>query len=104
MIIYNVTINIDESVKTDWLEWMKENHIPDILATGLFTEAKMSRILAEEAGGLAYSVQYTARNNADLEKYEAEHAPALQADYREKFGQNTASFRTILEVVHHSNG
>ena len=34
MYIYNVTTNIDESVHDEWLHWMKEIHIPDVLATG----------------------------------------------------------------------
>jgi hypothetical protein len=35
MYIYNVTINIDESVHKEWLSWI-QNHIQDVLATGRF--------------------------------------------------------------------
>ena len=42
MLIYNVTINIDESVHDQWLDWMKDKHLPDMLATGKFSHAKMS--------------------------------------------------------------
>ncbi|MGQ3086877.1 DUF4286 family protein, partial [Flavobacterium sp.] len=30
MIIYNVTINIDDSVHDKWLTWMMEKHIPEV--------------------------------------------------------------------------
>ena len=60
MYIYNVTINIEESVHNQWLRWMKETHIPDVLATGKFFNAKMCKVLVEEEmGGVTYSIQYT---------------------------------------------
>jgi hypothetical protein len=45
MIIYNVTTNIQESVHDQWLTWMQEKHIPDVLSTGKFTSARMVRVL-----------------------------------------------------------
>ena len=48
MIIYNLTINIDESVHNDWLEWMKSNHIPDVMRTGMFKENKLLRLLGDD--------------------------------------------------------
>jgi len=104
MVIYNVTVSIDHSVHDDWLEWMREVHIPDVLNTGMFTECRMSKILAEEEGGLAYSIQYTAPSMADYEKYLSDHAEKLKADHDNKFGGKYAAFRTLLDVVHHVNG
>jgi len=48
MFIYNVTINIDETVHKEWLDWMKNEHIPNMLATKKFSKALMSRVLVEE--------------------------------------------------------
>ena len=58
MILYNVTVNIDNDVREEWLQWMKETHIPEMMDTGLFLESRLSRILAEEEGGSSYEVQY----------------------------------------------
>ena len=58
MIIYNVTANIEESVHKEWLIWIKE-HIPQVLATGKFDKATLTKVLVEEdMGGVTYSVQY----------------------------------------------
>ena len=58
MIIYNVTVNIDETVHQEWLDWMNTKHIAQVMNTGLFTAAKMSKVLVEEQmGGLTYSIQ-----------------------------------------------
>ena len=81
MIIYNVTINIEDDVHDQWLLWMRDKHIPDMLATGKFTHAKMAKILVEEdLGGTSYSVQYTCPDKKTLEAYYQENAETLRAD------------------------
>lgn len=100
MIIYNVTLNVDEDVATEWLTWMKTVHIPEVMATGLFLDNRICRLLAEEEGGLTYAVQYTCADMATYERYKAEHAPRLQAETQKKYGGRFAAFRTLLEVVH----
>lgn len=100
MIIYNVTINIDHEVHDEWLQWMKEVHIPDVMKTGLFLENKICRIHAEEEGGRSYSIQYTLNSWSDFETYQQEHAHALQKDHTDRYNGRFAAFRTMLEVVH----
>lgn len=100
MIIYNVTINIDEKAQQAWLDWMRTTHIPDMLATRKFTEAKMSRVMVdEEMGGITYSVQYTTKNREMLQRYYDEDAPRLRQDTQERFGGQFVAFRTELEVL-----
>lgn len=100
MIIYNVTINVDADVAEEWLRWMKEVHIPDVMATGLFLDNRIMRIMAEEEGGLSYAIQYTCADMATYERYRVEHAPRLQAETQQRYGGRFAAFRTLLEVVH----
>lgn len=104
MILYNVTVSIDLDVHDDWLRWMKEEHIPDVMATGLFIENKVARILAEEEGGKAYSIQYLCHSMDDYEKYQREHAPRLQAEHSERYKGKFGAFRTLLHVIHHTDG
>ena len=99
MYIYNVTINIEESVHQTWLEWMKSEHIPAMLDTGKFSKALMTRVqIEEEMGGITYSVQYRTDSKATLEKYYAEDAENLRAQSRPFEGKFVA-FRTELEVI-----
>jgi hypothetical protein len=100
VILYNVTINIDDDVHDEWLQWMKEVHIPEVMATGLFLENRVARILAEEEGGKAYSIQYLLKNMADYNTYQAQHAPQLQAKHTERYSGKFGAFRTLLHIVH----
>lgn len=99
MIIYNVTINVDESVHDEWLIWIKE-HISKVLATGKFTEAKLTKVLVEEEmGGTTYSVQYRAKSRKDLDAYYREDAEKLRNEGIKLFGNKILAFRTELEII-----
>ncbi len=100
MIIYNVTINIDADVHADWLNWMVQTHIPEVMETGMFSEYRFARVLSEEAGeGFTYSVQYLAQNIGDYEIYRTVYAPALQAKTQERYKDKFVAFRTLLKMV-----
>jgi hypothetical protein len=99
MIIYNVTSNIDESMHQKWLDWIK-NHIPRVLATGHFIEAKLTKVLVEEdLGGVTYSVQYRAKSREHLDAYYHKHADRLRQETVKYFADKVLSFRTELEIV-----
>jgi hypothetical protein len=99
MILYNVTVSIDESIQHDWLQWMREIHIPEVLATGCFLESKISRIQGEEEGGKTFSIMYLAPDQETYEKYQREFAPKLQADHSQRYAGKFAAFRTLLHVI-----
>lgn len=99
MYIYNVTINVDQSIHKEWMEWIKP-HIKEVIATGKFIKAKMTKVLVEEEmGGTTYSIQYTAKTMEDLQRYYEEDAPRLRADGLKRFADKMLAFRTELEVI-----
>jgi len=99
MIIYNVTINIDNSVHDEWLIWIKE-HIPKVLATGKFDKATFSKVMVEEEmGGETYSIQYRSYSREALDLYYKEDAEALRQEGQKRFADKMLAFRTELEIV-----
>ena len=99
MVIYNVTINIEDDVHHQWLKWMQEVHIPEVMSTGLFIENKICRVLVEEESGTTYSIQYTCKSINDYHKYKNEYAAKLQEEHIKKFAGKFVAFRTLLEVI-----
>ncbi len=100
MYLYNVTVNIEESAHKEWLSWMKKVHIPEMLATGKFKKAMISRVMInEEMGGITYAVQYTAESKELLDRYYLEDADRLRADAQKLFAGKFVVFRTELEIV-----
>ena len=99
MYIYSVSITIDESIHDSWLQWMKTEHIPAMLATGKFSKALMTKVhVEEEMEGVTYSVQYRTDSKATLEKYYQEDAETLRGQSKIFEGKFIA-FRTELEVI-----
>jgi len=99
MLIYNVTVVIEYSSEEEWKKWMKEIHIPEVMATNCFSDYKFCKILAESEGGNSYSIQYSIENQAMLDKYSEEFAPELQQKHNDLFAGKFAAFRTLLEEV-----
>lgn len=99
MILYNVTVNIDNDVREEWLRWMKEVHIPEVLKTGLFIDNRMFHVMVNEEKGTTYSIQYTLRSMDELHTYQRDHAPRLQKEHSDRYANKFVAFRTILEQV-----
>ena len=100
MYIYNITTNVDKFIHDHWLEWMKETHIPDILATGNFYKALMTEVMTEEElGGITYSVQFSCNNKENLENYFEESDQKMQGKMQKLFKNKFGTFTTVLKVV-----
>jgi hypothetical protein len=101
MIIYNVTCNVEKPLASEWLEWMKSVHIPEVMATGCFLENKILKLHNAESDdeGINYAIQYTCNNIETLERYRSEFGPDLQAKTFEKYGNKVLAYRSVLEII-----
>ncbi len=101
MIIYNVTVNLDDSIHADWINWMKTVHIPDVMATGYFLENRFAKVLStqEDETGHTYAIQYLCNSMADLEEYQEKCSNPLQEAHGKRYEGKFVAFRTLLELV-----
>ena len=98
MLLYSVTVFIDEDIEDQWYEWMIRQHIPDVMKTGHFISAEMSRILEPETSRPAYRIEYRCANAAAYRAYAADHAPALQAEHSQRFAGRFEASRKLLAL------
>ncbi|MEO1257943.1 MAG: DUF4286 family protein [Bacteroidota bacterium] len=101
MIIYNVTVKIDNDAQAEWLDWMKKVHIPEVMATNCFVENKIMRLIdpPTDEQGTTYAIQYFCKDVKTLQHYWQKYAPALQADHTERYSGKFGAFRTVMELV-----
>lgn len=100
MILYNITFNIEPEIKNEWHAWMKNIYLPYVLATELFVDVKMYRLLNEaENQGFTYSVQFFAHSLEMANTYLENYAPKIVEKHNEAFRHKHVSFMTILESV-----
>ena len=99
MILYNVTAAVDSAIHDEWIDWMKNTHIPEVLATNRFLDCKMFRVLLSKEDELTYSIQYFAETMAELQLYEALNAETLRTKHSSRYGEQVLTFRTVLEEI-----
>ncbi len=99
MLLYNVTLIIDESAAEEWLQWMKEVHIPEVMATGKFVSNRLLKVVDSPNEGITYCAQYIAETVEDYQDYQANFAPALQVQLQTKFANKHVAFRSLMEFV-----
>jgi len=85
MLLYNVTLILDETVTEEWLQWMQEIHIPEVMATNLFVSHRLLKVLDSPNEGVTYCAQYVAESEEEYNQYQEIHAPELQAKLNQKF-------------------
>lgn len=100
MFIYNVTIKVQESIKTEWLRWLREEHIPEVINTGCFKQAVILRLLeTDDTEGPTYAIQYHAEAKAMYNQYIEKFAGALRQKSFDKWGDKFIAFRSVMQVV-----
>ena len=100
MFIYNVTIKLEEAIHEQWLQWLKEEHIPDVITTGCFTRATVLRLLeTDDSEGPTYAIQYFAESKANYNRYIEKFAPEMRQRSFDKWGNRFIAFRSVMEVV-----
>ena len=99
MILYNVTAILDEDIQTDWLHWMKQRHIPEVMDTACFVSYRILKVLDSPNEGVTYCIQYVADNIEDYNRYLMNFAPALRNSFPERFSNKFVIYRTLMEYI-----
>lgn len=99
MLLYNVTLIIEDASEEAWLQWMQEEHIPGVMATGMFVSNRLLKVIDSPNEGVTYCVQYVAQSLENYETYQQQFAPALQEDLNNRFSNKFVAFRTLMEYV-----
>jgi len=90
---YEVTLECSASTATDLERWMRNTHIPDVMATGCFVAAHFDR----DDG--RFRTSYEAIGRAELDRYLAEHAMRLRDEFARRFPAGVAVSREIWEQL-----
>lgn len=101
MIIYNVTCSMDANMAPEWIDWMMQEHIPEVMATGCFTAVRVMKMLTNvsDDSGVNYAIQYSAQNMDMYNRYQEVYGPALRQKTMERYGDKVIAFRTLLEEI-----
>lgn len=101
MIVYNVTTKVTTAIQQQWLQWIKEEHIPDIISTGCFTHATVLQLMeVDDSEGPTFAVQYFAESKALYNNYIEKYAAPMRQKAFDKWGNQFIAFRSLMQVIH----
>lgn len=99
MFVYNVTIKMNWSIHNNWLQWMKEEHMPEMIATGCFTKYQLLRLLeVDDEEGPTYAAQYYAESKAFYNQYIEQFSTLQREKGIKKWGNQFIAFRSLMQV------
>jgi uncharacterized protein DUF4286 len=96
MLRYEVRLAIEPALVAGVEHYMRSRHIPEILATGCFQEARFDRLDATSV-----RTSYIAATREDLDRYLQQHAPRARADFHQHFPAGAVPTREVWEEVQH---
>lgn len=99
MILYNVTIILDEDIHQEWLKWVNTIHINDVMSTGNFVSSRILKVLDSPNEGVTYCIQYIADSLEKYNEYHQKHSNKHQADTPEQFLNKLVRFQTVMEFI-----
>jgi uncharacterized protein YqcC (DUF446 family) len=99
MFLYNVTLILDDAAAEEWLQWMQDIHIPEVMATGMFVSNRLLKVVDSPNEGVTYCAQYVAETMDHYNKYQEVFAPALQAELNERYKNRFVAYRSLMEFV-----
>ena len=100
MIIYNVTTKVTTAIQHEWLTWLKDEHIPEILNTGCFSNAIILQLLeTDDSEGPTYAIQYHSESKALYNLYIEKYAGIMRQKSYDKWGNQFIAFRSVMRVV-----
>lgn len=99
-IIYSVTVKPDQDIEQAYVEWLKNEHIQEVVNTGCFDSFRFYKVLDEnESQGASYNIQYVTTEMSRYFDYIHDHAPTMRSKGKVKFGEKFHAFRTVLRKL-----
>lgn len=99
MIIYSVTISIEPSIESEWVDWMNQVHVPDVLRTGCFSACHFYKVLGSEGAERTYVLHYNCPSLDEYHRYRDNFAPAIQKEHSDRYAGKFRGSRQLLEEI-----
>lgn len=99
MILYNVTIILDEEIHENWLKWLKNENLQEIMNTGFFISYRILKVLDSPNEGLTYCIQFIADSAEKYYEFLQINPKLLQTNIPSEFQNKFVVFSTLMEFI-----
>jgi len=99
MIVYNETFIVEPGVYNEWLTYMRETHIPGVMATGYFGTYKILNVIDSPNEGVTTCIQYNTDTEEKFAKFYNEHLHKLHASHQQLYENKFVLYNTLMETI-----
>ena len=99
MILYNITVILDEEVEAEWLKFINHTFVPDALSSNLLISNRILRVIDSPNEGVTYCLQFISDNLENYIQFKELYASNLLEAHTFKFENKAVSFSTIMEFI-----
>lgn len=97
MITYEVNLDIDASLRADYIAWL-QTHVEEMLHFDGFASVVIEQVVepSPAPGRFALCLRYRVRDAACLDDYLSRHAPRMREEGLSRFGDGVHAHRRVL--------
>lgn len=100
MILYNITFTVSRDIKDAFLQFLKEEHFPDIYSFDLVQSHRLYELLGhEDPDSVTICLQYFLPDMGTYEQYMGLLDYAFKKQLTRQFGEKVLYFDTILKPL-----
>jgi hypothetical protein len=99
MFVSNISFQVDPSIETVWLNWLKQNFIPSCLETTCFVNHQLYQLDLASDQPPTYTLQLFSHAATQLAEFQEKHAESLLFSVTEQWGEQCFHFNTSMRIV-----
>ena len=100
MILYLIHIDVQKNIDKDWLLWMKNEHVPEIMDLKIFQKNEIWKIKNDSKKYNSYYIKYYTESLDYYKLYEKKYAIEMKKKHSIKYKNNFNVKREILQLIH----
>ncbi len=99
MFVSNISFQVDPAIEAIWLDWVKQNFIPQCLATDCFVQHQLYQLDLAADQPPTYTLQLFSNAAAQLAEFQEKHVETLLLSISAQWGEQCFHFNTSMKIV-----
>ena len=100
MFVSNISFQVDPSIESAWLNWIKQSFIPSCLSTACFVEHQLYQLDLAADQPPTFTLQLFSHTATQMAEFQEKHAETLLLSVNEQWGEQCFQFNTSMKIVH----
>jgi hypothetical protein len=100
MFVSNISFQVDPSIESAWLNWVKQSFIPSCLNTACFVEHQLYQLDLAADQPPTFTLQLFSHSATQMAEFQEKHAETLLLSVNEQWGEQWFHFNTSMKIVH----